>query len=126
MKAEGTKPERNAAAEPLTEAGATALSKLERDEQAGYDGERAGAILARPPCQITPAGPGGLKGFALAMIYSSPKNRWLAPLSLSGRTAPPRFLQKFWQSFCNALRSDGVLGSFIKRESANNCPRLPA
>ena len=55
----GAEPKRNAAAEPLTEADATALSKLERDGQAGNDGERAGAILVRPPRQITPAGPDG-------------------------------------------------------------------
>jgi len=43
-----------------TEADATAFSTFRaRDERAGNDGRRAGAKLARPPCQFPPVGPGG-------------------------------------------------------------------
>ncbi len=44
----------------LTEADAAAFSTFRaRDERAGNDGRRAGAILARLPCQFPPVGPGG-------------------------------------------------------------------
>ena len=46
--------------QPLTKANATAFPTLsDRDERAGNDERRAGAILARPPCQFPPVGPGG-------------------------------------------------------------------
>jgi len=42
-----------------TEADATAFPIFARDERAGNDGRRAGAKLARSPCQFPPVGPGG-------------------------------------------------------------------
>jgi hypothetical protein len=46
------------------------------DERAGNDGRRAGAILARLPCQFPPVGPGGFTSASIQFaFYSSRINR---------------------------------------------------
>jgi hypothetical protein len=53
-----------------TEADAIACSlNASRDERAGNDGRRAGAILARPPCQFPSVGPGGLTQLSIQFAF---------------------------------------------------------
>ena len=98
-----------------------------RDERAGNDERRAGATLARPPCQFPPVGPGGFTRLQFSLrFYASRINRWLSPKSLSGSNAPSRLLQKSWQIFRTARRFKGAFGSLTNSQSANSFPRLPA